>query len=139
MPTAVLRPNRAPVGDVAAILDRLRGDTEGRPVVDPGLAGGLRAWLEDEVVDLARSVPDGASVLVGPRGLVAGSGSLTAPTKSTTPTTPAPPTEPTVALARGALVGALFRQLVVTGRIGHAMADATAALAVAGTDEAILS
>jgi hypothetical protein len=127
MPTAVLRPNRAPVGDVAAILDRLRGDTEGRPVVDPGLAGGLRAWLEDEVVDLARSVPDGASVLVGPRGLIGGNGSAAAPAA------------PTVALARGALVGALFRQLVVTGRIGHAMADATAALAVAGTDDAILS
>jgi hypothetical protein len=127
MPTAVLRPNREPVGEIAAVLDRLRGDTECRPVVDAGLAGGLRAWLEDEVVDLARSVPDGASVLVGPRGLVVGSGS------------PAVSTAPTVALARGAMVGALFRQVVVTGRIEHAMADATAALAVAGTDGAILA
>jgi hypothetical protein len=130
MPTAVVRPNQAPAGDVAAILGRLRGDTECRPVVDPGLAGGLRAWLEDEVVDVARSVADGASVLVGPRGLVGGNGSLAVP---------AVPAGPTVALARGAMVGALFRQVVVTGRIEHAMADATAALAVAGTDGAILA
>ncbi len=139
MPTAVLRPSQAPAGDTAAVLDRLRGDTECRPVVDPGLAGGLRAWLEDEVVDLARSVPDGASVLVGPRGLVAGNGSPTAPAMSTVPTMPTAPAMPTVALARGAMVGALFRQVVVTGRIEHTMADATAALAVAGTDGAILA
>jgi hypothetical protein len=133
MPTAVVRPNRAPAGDAAAILDRLRGDTECRPVVDPGLAGGLRAWLEDEVVDVARSVADGASVLVGSRGLVGGNGSPAVPTG------PARPAGPTVALARGAMVGALFRQVVVTGRSEHAMADATAALAVAGTDGAILA
>jgi hypothetical protein len=150
MPTAVLQPRREPgpgptrvrrppastgrspaagrehpAGDpVGTILDCLRGDADHRPAVDPGLAGGLRAWLEDGVVDVARSVADGASVLVGPRGPGVAD---------------RPPTVPTVALARGAMVGALFRQIVVTGRTEHAVADAMAALGVAGTDDAIVT
>ncbi|HLI72640.1 MAG TPA: hypothetical protein VKU86_02090, partial [Acidimicrobiales bacterium] len=42
-PLRLLDPARSQRGD--SVLDRLRGDGE-RPVVDPGLAGGLRDWLE---------------------------------------------------------------------------------------------
>ena len=33
------------------LLRRLRGDGGPRPVIDPGLAGGLRDWLEDGLVE----------------------------------------------------------------------------------------
>src|SRR5271156_6014344 len=51
----------APPGDAAAAADRgtgaevlalLRGDAAARPRFDPGLAGGLRAWLEDAAYDV---------------------------------------------------------------------------------------
>ena len=36
------------------VLALLRGDTAARPRFDPGLAGGLRAWLEDAAYDVGR-------------------------------------------------------------------------------------
>ena len=40
------------------LLRRLRGDGIPRPVIDPGLAGGLRDWLEDGLVEVvSRSSP----------------------------------------------------------------------------------
>jgi hypothetical protein len=38
-----------PGGEVLALL---RGDATARPHFDPGLAGGLRAWLEDAAYDV---------------------------------------------------------------------------------------
>ena len=57
-PRPLLRP--APSGDApvdrgtgAEVLALLRGDTAARPRFDPGLAGGLRAWLEDAAYDVS--------------------------------------------------------------------------------------
>lgn len=41
----------APTGD--RLLGLLRGDRSSRPRVDPGLAGGLRAWLQDAIYEAA--------------------------------------------------------------------------------------
>ena len=38
------------------MLSRLRGDPRGRPRVDPGLQGGLRAWLEDGAFTLGQAL-----------------------------------------------------------------------------------
>jgi len=115
------------------VLARLRGDATCRRTVDPGLAGGLRAWLEDGVAHFAPTCPSGAEpLLVDARSLRAAFGGA-----------PLPPAvdgnrEITVPLARGAMVGTLFRQLVVTGRIGDPASDALDGLE-AGGSEAIAS
>ena len=44
----------------APVLRRLRGDGVPRPAVDPGLAGGLRDWLEDGLVEAVDAARDGA-------------------------------------------------------------------------------
>lgn len=56
-------------GAAADLLGRLRAPTSARPPVDPGLAGGLRAWLEDGACPAAagtvtvRPGPDGSLTL----------------------------------------------------------------------------
>jgi hypothetical protein len=99
------------------VLERLRGDVDARPRVDPNLAGGLRAWLEDEVA--ARVVADPVEVdpvVVDGRRMAAeaphGAGAVTAP------------------LALGALVATLFRQVVTTGAVDEPLVDALAGLEV---------
>jgi hypothetical protein len=55
-------------GEVLALL---RGDATARPSFDPGLAGGLRAWLEDAAYGVVASRGDLAPGLVlGPRELL---------------------------------------------------------------------
>jgi hypothetical protein len=98
----------------------LRGDATRRPSVDPGLAGGLREWLEDGVAEAIGGLPCDHPPLVVDRRALAGRPELP----------PGPTRAVTVPLARGALVGVLFRQLVTTGHIGDPMADAMAALEV---------
>ena len=104
------------------LLGELRGDTTRRPQVDPGLAGGLREWLEDGVSDATASLP-GGSVIVDPRSLswaLGGTeGDGTAP-------------EWTIRLAKEALVDVLFRQQVTMGGIGDALEDALAAVRAEG-------
>jgi hypothetical protein len=91
-----------------------------RPGVDPGLAGGLREWLEDGVAEVAGALPPEAPPLVVDRRELTGR------------SVPEPGTarEVTIPLVRGAMVGALFRQLVTTGQTGDPVTDAMAALRV---------
>ena len=107
------------------LLDRLRGDADRRPVVDPGLAGGLREWLEDGAVDALRTAgPGGEPIMVdrwalSPNEREATDSGVTAP------------------LARAVLVSALFRQLVTTGRIDDPVADALSAIGAGGRTDRV--
>lgn len=118
MPVASPSPKQAGRGAPADLLERLRGDAARRLRVDPGLAGGLREWLEDGVADaIAGSAPSDLAVVVDRWALAADGHGPRVP-------------EVTVPLARGAMVAALFRQHVTTGQIGDPVADALAALGV---------
>jgi hypothetical protein len=106
----------------ALVLAELRGDVGRRRIVDPGLAGGLREWLEDAAAPIAATFsPEGAPLVVTRRNLadavLGGEPSL-------------PEMRPTPALARGALVEVLFRQLVTTGVISDPMDDALSAMEI---------
>src|SRR3984957_11918502 len=78
-PRPLLRP--APPDDAAAdggtgaeVLALLRGDAASRPRFDPGLAGGLRAWLEDAAYDVVAARGEHAPpLLLGPRQLLGSS------------------------------------------------------------------
>lgn len=56
--TSVIQASRE---DLLAIL---RGNVKERPSIDPNLSGGLRAWLEDEVIELANSRLDSSVPLI---------------------------------------------------------------------------
>jgi hypothetical protein len=130
-PRPLLRP--APPGDVAAdrgtgaeVLALLRGDAAARPRFDPGLAGGLRAWLEDAAYDVIAARGEHAPpLLLGPRQLL---GSYDEQGEDGDVVT-----SERVRLSR--LVHALLRQLVHTGEIHDPLSDALDALRASG-DEA---
>ncbi len=106
-------PWRPPAG--RELLQLLRGERRNRPVIDPNLAGGLRAWLEDglfEVLDRGRTAP-----LILDKATVARCGTSLNRAEGIS-------TE----LLRGALVAALFRQQVTLGPSATPMVDALAAL-----------
>jgi hypothetical protein len=85
----------------------------------------LRAWLEDEVAAaVAGRRPVDPPLVVDRWSLATGP-------------PPARGAPVTGALARGAMVGVLFRQLVVTGRIGDPVGDATAALGAGDRGDAV--
>ena len=68
-PDAVTR--RRIVGAGGEVLALLRGDAAARPRFDPGLAGGLRAWLEDAAYDVVAGRGEHAPPLfLGPRQLL---------------------------------------------------------------------
>ena len=133
-PRPLLRP--APPGDAPAdrgtggeVLALLRGDAATRPCFDPGLAGGLRAWLEDAAYDVVAVRGEHAPpVFLGPRQLLdfdedqggpgAGSGVGSGADR----------------LLLSRLVHALLRQLVHTGEIDNPLADALDALRAGGDD-----
>ena len=94
------------------LLSQLRGDRSKRPPVDRGLAGGLRAWLEDEL--------SGGDVLQQQTPLYLSPRSATSAGLRSVP-------GPEV-LVRAGLVGALVAQRVLLGEVDHAMDDALAAL-----------
>jgi hypothetical protein len=99
----------------------LRGPTGVRPRVDPGLAGGLRAWLEDAAFAVASARGEGVPALyLGPRRLVGG--------PEAAPLDSGPSAERVVAR----LVRALFRQLVTVATIGDPLTDALDALRADG-------
>lgn len=117
----------------SALWPRLRGDAGDRPRVDPGLAGGLRDWLEDALSEAVAELSEDAApvrvtkeainqVLVCEAHLVAARGV---------------PRPVTAELARGSLVDALFRQWVTTGALGDPMDDALGALAVTGDPDGV--
>ncbi len=118
-----------------ALLRRLRGDRVPRPVIDPGLAGGLRDWLEDGLVESVAALPAGTDVvrvnkeslnqvLLCEAHLVAGRRA---------------PRVTTVELARGSIVDALFRQWVTIGSIDDPWADALASFDVEGDRDGIVA
>ena len=134
----------APPGDAVAdrgtgaeVLALLRGDAAARPRFDPGLAGGLRAWLEDAAYDVVAARGEHAAPLfLGPRQLLGshdefggdwgdwrgerdgGGGGVGGGL--------------TDRLALSRLVHSLLRQLVHTGEIGDPLADALDALRASG-------
>ena len=97
------------------VLEAIRGDANHRAVVDPGLAGGLRAWLEDGLCPVG--VDTSAPLVITKQSMRSG---LARPDHQAV----------TSAIALGALVDALFRQLITVGRIDDPMRDGLAALAV---------
>jgi hypothetical protein len=107
------------------VLALLRDGSGCRPRFDPGLAGGLRAWLEDAAGELAAARGDDAQPLfLGPRAFWGPSDPALDP-PGAIPSDPYP-----LELVRSCLVRALFRQVVTTGRVGDPLADALDALRV---------
>ena len=129
-PRPPLRP--ALQGDPAAergtggeVLALLRGDAAARPRFDPGLAGGLRAWLEDAAYDVVAARGEHAPPLfLGPRQLFG---------------FPEDRRHDAVTdhLVLSRLVHTLLRQLVHTGGIDDPLADAVDGLRASGADAAV--
>jgi hypothetical protein len=121
-------------GGAADVLAQLRAVGAPRPRYDPGLAGGLRAWLEDAAWSVTSSREDREPPLVlGPRRI------LGTPQGSWRLDGSMPPDRErrgTNRLTRE-LVHALFRHLVTTGSIGDPLADAVDALAASGADDVV--
>lgn len=106
----------------AELLARLRGDARARPRFDPGLGGGLRAWLEDAAYEVTAASPDGEPVLLGSRQLFGtGLGPRTDRTGGTA-----------VERLLRQLVHAAFRQIVQTGGGEVSLRDALDALVARG-------
>jgi hypothetical protein len=104
------------------VLTLLRGDLSARPSFDPGLAGGLRAWLEDAAYRATTSRADHEGALVlGARQLLGRPSELSAPGGGTPD-------------LLGRLVHTLFRQLVHGVAVGAPLADALDALRAGGDD-----
>jgi hypothetical protein len=106
------------------VLALLRDGSGQRPRFDPGLSGGLRAWLEDAAAEVvvARG-EDAPPLFLGPRLLWEGS----VPATGALGRAPDPyPTD----WVRSALVRALFRQVVTTGQVEDPLGDALDALRV---------
>jgi hypothetical protein len=131
-PRPLLRP--AAPGDAVAdrgtgaeVLALLRGDAAARPRFDPGLAGGLRAWLEDAAYDVVAARGEHAApLLLGPRQLLGshdefGDGGGDGDGRDG---------DSRLVLSR--LVHMLLRQLVHTSEIGDPLADALDALRASG-------
>jgi hypothetical protein len=115
-------PSSAPAPAHLEVLALLREGAGRRPRVDPGLAGGLRAWLEDAAWLLVdRRGEDAEPLYLGPRQLLTGS-VVSAPDESSDPF-PA-------GLVLSSLVRALFRQIVSTGSVDDPLGDALGALEV---------
>ncbi|HVB92409.1 MAG TPA: hypothetical protein VND70_09960 [Acidimicrobiales bacterium] len=107
--------SRAGRDDVLALL---RNGSGQRPRFDPGLAGGLRAWLEDAACEVVTARGDGAPVLfLGARQLLGEPGNGVGEAFSWP-------------MVTACLVHALFRQIVLTGSVGDPLSDGTGALRV---------
>jgi hypothetical protein len=116
-------------GDLAPardeVLSLLRNGSGRRPRFDPGLAGGLRAWLEDGASDLvAARGEDAPPLFLGPR-LMWGESASTPDPAVELESTPY-----SIELVRSCLVRALFRQMVTTGEVGDPLNDALDSLRV---------
>jgi hypothetical protein len=111
----------------------LRGSGTARPAVDPGLAGGLRDWLEDGLTGVADECPtDAGPVRVTKEALT---GVLMCEAHLVGRRTS--PRQVTVELARGSLIDALFRQWVTTGQLDDPWADAVGAVRVDGDTDVV--
>jgi len=107
------------------VLALLRGDSVARPRFDPGLAGGLRAWLEDAAYGFVAARGDAAPVFLGSRQVLGVTEGARVPDG----------VSDELVLAR--LVHALFRQLVCQGDLGDPLADALDALEALGEDDVV--
>jgi hypothetical protein len=106
------------------VLALLRDGSGRRPRFDPGLAGGLRAWLEDAAAELvARRGDDAPPLFLGPRLLWDESVAAADPVETSTDPYP---TE----WVRSCLIRALFAQVVTTGQVEDPLGDALDALRV---------
>jgi hypothetical protein len=136
------RPLRLPAPGAAVtppgdeVLALLRGDAGARPSFDPGLAGGLRAWLEDAAYAVVASRGELAPpLLLGPRevlGRVPGeaAGAREGPADSAAGGVAAGGVVDEVLVDR--LVHALFRRLVTDDVIEDPLRDALDALRAEG-------
>ena len=95
------------------LLELLRGRRELRPRIDPSLAGGLRAWLEDDLAPLALELDPTMPLLLSPRS-VSSRRLRSLPSAAT--------------IARSSLLAALVAQQVMLGAVEHPMDDALSAL-----------
>ncbi|MGH9043464.1 MAG: hypothetical protein ACRDVP_01230 [Acidimicrobiales bacterium] len=98
------------------LLEALRQPRSFRPRIDPGLAGGLREWLEDEVWRAAAMAQD---------TIVITHASIRRDSQHPGAQNPDP-----FRSAVSAVISALVRQLAITGGFGDPLADGLAALAV---------
>lgn len=120
----------------AALLERLRVTGRARPAADPAFAAGLRGLLESGLPDLAE--------WAGP----ADDGRLVVTKDQLTRVLACPGHRTmsrfgertfTVPMACGALVDALFRQIVTVGSMGDPLVDALDGLAADGRQAALVS
>ena len=117
----------------AALLERLRVTGRPRPAASAALAADLRALIEPGLDDLSSAV-DGDRLVVTKDRLTR---ALSCPVHRTADRFGGPAFS--VALACGAMVDALFRQVVTSGVVGDPWADALGALAVDGHQSALLA
>ena len=104
----------------AALLERLRITGRPRPPADPELATRIRRTLEQGLAsELGSSAPDRLPALVVTKDRL----SRVLACERHQVATEFGEREPTAALACGALIDVLFRQLVTVGAIGDPMAD----------------
>lgn len=103
------------------LVSALRGTASLRPVVDRGLAGGLRAWLDDGVYERL-GVPSAGAVHLSTRD-VTGAPGLGGPTS----------------LLRGALVGQLLRLHVAQVACDDPFGAACVALGASGRDDDVVA
>jgi hypothetical protein len=103
------------------VLASLRGRSSHRPLVDPGLSGGLRDWLEDGLCSVGVRVTTPLIV----------SKQILRDTLAGRPNRACGGPQPiTDSMALGAVMDALFRQVVTTGHIEDPMRDGIDALRV---------
>jgi len=130
---SAVAPERPGALSAELLLARLRGEGDSRPVVDPGLAGGLRDWLEDSMSAAVGKLPQSGPVVrvtkerVNQVLVCEAHGAAHAAT----------PRAPTVDLARGVLVDALFRQWVSVGEIDDPWEQAIEAIECSGEDAVV--
>jgi len=117
------------------LLNRLRVTGRRRPPADPELAQRLRSALDHGLLP-----PDAAPLPAPGAPLVVTKDRLTRALACELHAEPSGfgDRTPTTALACGALVSALFRQLVTVGALGDPMADGLAALATDGRQRALV-
>jgi hypothetical protein len=119
-------PRGAGAGAGGEVLALLRGGGGTRPRFDPGLAGGLRAWLEDAAFEAVAARGDGAGPLVlGPRRLLGSTGGPGGPSEGDDGM-------PSDELVLSRVVHALFRQLVDVGTLDDPLDDGLEALRAEG-------
>ena len=114
------------------MLALLRGGGRTRPHFDPGLAGGLRAWLEDAAFEAVSARGDGAAPLVlGPRRVLGSTGG-TGVASEGDGAGEGDDRVPSDELVLSRVVHALFRQLVNVGTLDDPLDDALEALRAEG-------